>query len=221
MFDKNKVNPRNIFISAQNKYLFNCDQCKHEFSLAITDITRKIRPQWCSYCAGKKLCDKGNCNYCYNKSFASHEKSQFLCEKNNLNPRLMFKGSNKKYYFKCETCNKEFLMALYSVTSKNDPRWCPFCKKKTEKKLLEWLKNNFNNHEIIYQVKWDWCRNLDTNWKFSYDFLLKELNLIIELDGLQHFTEVKHWNPLEITRKRDVYKMEMANVHGYSVIRIF
>ena len=44
----------------------------------------------CSYCANKILCNK-DCNYCYNNSFASCEKSKYLVD-NNVNPRMIFSG---------------------------------------------------------------------------------------------------------------------------------
>ena len=44
--------------------------------------------------------------------------------------------------------------------------------------------------------------------------------IIIELDGKQHFVQVKNWLSPEETRKRDKYKMLKANENGFSVIRI-
>jgi very-short-patch-repair endonuclease len=44
---------------------------------------------------------------------------------------------------------------------------------------------------------------------------------MIELDGGQHFKQVYNWGNSEDVRKRDIYKMRMANENGYSVIRLF
>ena len=49
----------------------------------------------CLYCAGKKLCDKENCQKCFNSSFASHEKAQYWSDKNELKPKNIAKFSNK------------------------------------------------------------------------------------------------------------------------------
>jgi len=60
----------------------------------------------------------------FEKSFASHPKSQFWSDKNNINPKFIFKSSGKKYYFNCEKCNHEFEMQLDNVCK---DRWCPYC----------------------------------------------------------------------------------------------
>ena len=44
-----------------NEYIFICNNCNHEFKQIIKIINQG---SWCSYCAGKKLCDK-NCNECF------------------------------------------------------------------------------------------------------------------------------------------------------------
>lgn len=43
-----------------------------------------------------KLCNNEKCKVCFNKSFASHEKSKYLVDKN-INPRKISLGSVKKY----------------------------------------------------------------------------------------------------------------------------
>ena len=54
------------------------------------------------------------------------------------------------------------------------------------------------------------------------DFCIETYKIIIELDGIQHFKEVKHFkNTLDEQRKRDLYKQKCANDNGYSVIRIY
>ena len=63
----------------------------------------------------------------FENSFASHEKSKYWSNKNELKPFQVFKISGKKYLFNCDKCNHEFI---------NDPahisigRWCPYCSNK-------------------------------------------------------------------------------------------
>jgi len=52
------------------------------------------------------LC-KYDCNYCYNKSFASSEKVKCWSNKNEKSPREVYKNSNKKYWFICQNCSHE------------------------------------------------------------------------------------------------------------------
>ena len=53
-----------------------------------------------------------------------------------------------------------------------------------------------------------------------YDFVIEHLKIIIELDGQQHFEQVSNWKSPKDTQDRDMYKMQCANLHGYTVVRI-
>lgn len=86
----------------------------------------------------KKLCDNNDCKYCFNRSFASHEKAIYWSNKNIENIRKLFQNSNiKKYWFNCNNCYHEFEMSLNSITSKNS--WCSYCSNPPKK-----LCNNEN-----------------------------------------------------------------------------
>jgi very-short-patch-repair endonuclease len=95
---------------------------------------------------------------------------------------------------------------------------CPLCVNKTETKLFNWLKTKFAN--IDKEAKFKWCKNLNTNKYLPLDFYIKEINCIIELDGFQHFRQVKNWNLCEDTQKRDTWKMQQANKQKISIIRL-
>ena len=62
--------------------------------------------------------------------------------------------------------------------------------------------------------------NKKTNSHLPFDFCIKKLKLIIELDGDQHFRQVSNWRSPKVNQKRDKYKMKKAIKHGYSIIRI-
>lgn len=95
---------------------------------------------------------------------------------------------------------------------------CMLCKNKTEGKLKKWLEDNEFN--IEYQKKFDWCVN-NKGTSLPYDFYIPKLNIIIELDGEQHFFQVSKWkSPIE-TQERDEFKMNCANANNISVIRIY
>ena len=88
-----------------------------------------VQGAWCPFCANKKLCKDSHCVPCTNKSFDSHPRaSRWHSQKNlPLTPRDVFKNSNKKYWFNCETCNHDFEMRLDNVVK---GKWCPFCTNK-------------------------------------------------------------------------------------------
>ena len=49
---------------------------------------------------------------------------------------------------------------------------------------------------------------------------LEDFKIIIELDGAQHFKQVRNWQSPEEQLIKDKYKMEQANINGYSVLRL-
>ena len=220
-FDRDKNNgiePRQVFKQSGKKYWFKCNICNHDF---ISSLLHIFSGTWCPYCCipCKKLCNNNNCQFCFNNSFASHNRSQYfnIEKNNNITPRQVLKHSHAEYKFKCDYCNKYFSISLHSICNGS---WCPLCKNKTEKKLIIWFENN--NINIINQPKYDWCINSETNRKLPFDFVIEDKKLIIELDGMQHFKDVKYF---KTTAKesilRDNYKTKCALDNNYSMIRIF
>ena len=121
LYDKT-LNILLISKSSHKKYEFNCDKCNHIFLTALNNITYLNR--WCPFCANKTLCDNETCLDCFNKSFASHEKTKYWSKNNHLTPRQIFKNSNKICLIVCETCNHEFNITPNTfINSKG----CPFC----------------------------------------------------------------------------------------------
>ncbi len=212
------VQPRDVFKSSSKEYWFNCNICFHEFETKLFHITNG---HWCPHCCNppQKVCDD-ECEHCEKNSFASQPKAIFWSEKNeNIKPRDVLKSSGEKYWFNC-TLGHEFKSSLNSITTNGT--WCPGCKNKTEQILYEWLTKNYPSDHIIKQFKTSWCKNLETKQKrcLPFDFLIEGLNVIIELDGAQHFTQIMNWKDPVKTRERDIYKMNQALLNGYSVIRL-
>lgn len=92
---------------------------------------------------------------------------------------------------------------------------CPICLNKTEQKLYAAVKPLYPT--LITQFKQDWCKK--TRY-LPFDFCIPEHNILIELDGRQHFIQVSNWNSPEETHENDLFKEKCANDNGYSVIRI-
>jgi len=212
--NKNTLTPRQVFRGSNNKYWFDCYKCNHEFERPICVIKNDT---FCNYCSISTsiICENENCLFCFNKSFASHEKSQFWSDENKLSARQVLKMSGKKYWFDCNRCNNKFEIALYSIVSGS---WCPHCVNKTELKLYENILPLFP--KLITQFKQDWCKSKTTNRYLRYDFCILDLKIIIELDGPQHFRQISNWSTPEEQFENDIYKVKCANENGYSVIRI-
>jgi len=88
--NNNELTPRNLFKSCGTKIWFNCDKCSHSFYSSLNNITG--HKTWCPYCSSHKMCNKDiECVECYNKSFASNEKSKYWdFNKNELIPSKEF-----------------------------------------------------------------------------------------------------------------------------------
>ena len=207
--NKNELKPTEVLKGSEKKMHFNCDKCEHELLICIKQIY--CQGHWCSYCSHQKLCQDNNCNMCFNNSFASVERSKYLNDKT-INPRTLFKSTNKKYKFDCNNCNKTFSCQLSDITK---GVWCSFCVNKTEKILFDKLVEVYNNLNQQYKV--DWCK--DKRY-LPYDFVIENKKIIIELDGKQHFEQIGNWQSPEKTRENDIYKIKRANENGFSIIRI-
>jgi len=92
---------------------------------------------------------------------------------------------------------------------------CPSCINKTEYKFYNKLKEFYPT--LKRQFKVEWCKN---KLYLPFDFVIEEMNIIIELDGEQHFTQVSNWTSPEIQIEKDKFKTGCANKNGFSVIRL-
>jgi len=212
--NKNELSSRAVFKGTAKKFWFDCPVCDHTFLADLHHMTSPLK-RWCSYCTNKNLCNDPNCKICFEKSFASHFRSKYWSNKNDVKPRDVFKSANRNFLFKCEV-GHEFSMDLGNVTVCN--HWCPKCTRKTERKLYDWLDKHYN---VTKEFKAEWCRNPETNRYLPFDFLLDDHNIIIELDGEQHFREVQNWGEPEDIQNRDFYKQYNANTNEYPIIRIY
>ena len=125
---------------------------------------------------------------------------------------MYFKKSSIKFEFTCDDCNLSFETMLSDVNFGN---WCPYCKNKTEIKLLKELIKSYPT--VKTQFKKNWCKNIK---ELPFDFAIENINIIIELDGIQHFKQVSNWKSPEINLQTDIYKIKCANNNNFSVIRI-
>jgi very-short-patch-repair endonuclease len=120
---KNTVSPLYVAKSSGKKRWFKCNECGHDFNMSINHITQD---SWCKYCTVRWThCGDKDCKYCFNRSFASHDKSKYWdAEKNNQDALQVAKTSGKKYWFKCEECNHSFKSRLSDISN---GRWCGYC----------------------------------------------------------------------------------------------
>ncbi len=210
----NDITPNKVFLQSNKKMKFNCLKCNHLYETQVLHYYN--RNGSCPYCANKYLCNNNKCKICFEKSFASHPKINCWSDKNDKLPRNIFKGSETKYIFNCDKCNSEFESKMYNVLT---GYWCPYCKNKSEAKVLTMLKESYPNCKT--QIRFDWCRYSETNNIMPFDFGIIDSKILIELDGEQHFNQISNWNSPESVQLKDNEKMKYAIQHGYSIIHIY
>jgi hypothetical protein len=125
-YEKNNgKKPEFVFASSNKKYWFSCDKCNHDFQTSLNDITN--RNYWCPYCNSHKKCGLDNCNFCFNKSFASHKLSKYWNYElnNNIRPIDIALNANKSYYFTCDKCYHDSYIFIHSIVVSKT--WCRYC----------------------------------------------------------------------------------------------
>ncbi len=160
-----------------------------------------------------------NCPFCSHKKFCYHRSAEHINPKlsdeihpdETANLSMISYGSNVKLRWKCPM-NHTWIASVKSRRKSS----CPFCKNKTEKKvyafLVSWLGKDT---EIITQATFHWSK------KYRYDFYIRKFNVLIELDGEQHFSQVSNWTSNDEVRKSDVEKMRLALNRGFKVVRLY
>lgn len=103
-------------------------------------------------------------------------------------------------------------------------RGCPLCKEShLEKEIRVFLDEN--NIKYIPQARFDWLRTNDTYKKMSLDYLIKDKNIAIECQGIQHFNSERFWPTVkgkeqEFLRiqERDKLKKKLCDEHGIKIL---
>jgi len=95
---------------------------------------------------------------------------------------------------------------------------CSQCTRKTEAKFYEHYLPKYP--DMISQYKTDWCRSETSGREYPYDFCFPSLNILIEIDGPQHYRQVSNWQDPAIQNDRDKYKIKCALNNGYTIIHM-
>ena len=209
----NEIQPRQVFLQSNKKIKFICLKCLHTYENTPNHYYH--RDGSCPYCANKYLCDKEDCNTCFQKSFASHPQIHCWSKKNTNSPRTLFKGSDISGIFDCDLCHSEFKSKLYNILT---GYWCPYCKKKTEAKVHTFLK--LLDDEWDTQLRFSWCRFSNTRNVMPFDFGSITKKILIEVDGEQHFTQISNWDDPESIQIKDIEKINYCIKEGFSIIHI-
>ena len=175
--ERNFVKPNEVALNSHKKFWFDCE-CGHTFESSLLNINQGNN--WCGFCSNppKKLCEDDNCKMCFNNSFASHPKSIYWSNKNELTPRQVFKmADRKKYYFNCE-CGHELYCILKGIS--RDNKWCKYCAHQ-ELCEIESCKMCFNNSFASVKKSKFWSNENKLKPRQIFKISFKKFKFICEI----------------------------------------
>lgn len=122
---------------------------------------------------------------------------------------IHYKNTKTKMRIYCNKCKKYFMQ---NFNDHKNGAGCPFHIFKTQSLIYSWLISKYPNvdRETIFEDL--------PNARF--DFYLEDYNLVIELDGPQHFKQVANWDSPQSTQAKDKLKMDFCLQNGLSMIRL-
>ena len=126
-YEKNlDISPDKIAYRGNKKIWWKCKQCGYSWLSRVADRSNGVG---CPACAGKVVIEGKNDLATINPKLSS----EWNYEKNGqLKPQMVSGGSNKKVWWKCNSCGNSWPAYIYSRNI--DGRGCPECAKKKRKK---------------------------------------------------------------------------------------
>ncbi len=133
---------------------------------------------------------------------------------NSIQSKIGISTANKN------TCNHRWVTTvsnhIYNMSG------CPYC---NITKTTRWIADHIKDHNISveFEKMFNWCKNPETNRYLPFDIHIPDYNIIIEVDGKQHFEHTPYFTQPTGDKliKRDIYKMKQALTNNISVIRIY
>ena len=215
--DRNDLRPCDVGIGSTKAFWISCPTCTHQYEIPVVQI---VAGRGCPFCYNKRRCAPeiiADCLVCWNKSFASHWRAAFWDQRNTVLPCEVAMACGRSFYFRCDRCEEQFEAPLSDVYR---GRWCPFCSVKTAAMILTWLRKWYQQH-VDREARYEWCGSDSSKHLYPFDFHIGIHKVLIELDGVHHFMDSKHFKSTAVKSvQRDVYKMKLALDHGFRFIRI-
>lgn len=217
--DRDYVLTKKYSDSSSTKYQYKCNMCGYDCNQIGYKGGKEILETWfsssqiargdrCSCCSNKIIIPNINSIYATNKELLPYFKDINDSKKYSLK-------SNNKIIFKCPDCGTEKEMIIANFSKRGF--CCPCCSDKIsigEKIiycLLDYLNVDFIKETTNHILPW--------SKKFRYDFYVYDLNLIIEVNGKQHysgdgFSYYKNAKTVQQEIENDRNKYELAKNNG-------
>ena len=240
-YEKNTVDPWEIARGCKKKVWIKCQEKNYHGSYDINCV-EFINGCRCNYCNtnGKKVHPLDSLGQYIINNYNEDFLKSIWSDKNKKSPFNYAPNSNKKVYWECpESKHKRYYR---SILSSNSYKFrCPECSKERKESLLQekvrlyltdlkYVLLHERNCNII-------APNINSTFKnkkglMPYDNEISNLNLIIEVNGMQHYritnytimsAEKKNITPEEefnYQQLKDKYKRDYALSKGYFYLEI-
>ena len=218
-----------------------------QFLLELKDINDNIVPLeeyngvknkiwvYCKACDNKwqstpdSLLQNGSCPNCakiesHNRQVKSNE--QFLIELKEINPMLTplepYYNDHTKILIRCDIHNYEWYAAPNKILHRNTG--CPKCSIHSNEKRIMDIWGDMG-YDVEPQKRFNDCRDKNP---LPFDIYVKDLNLLIEYDGEQHYMPIIRGNMsakdaennLLLTQEHDRIKNQYCEQNNISLIRV-
>lgn len=207
------ITPQMVMAGSPKKVWFNCEK-GHDYLASIKN--RTVNNSGCPYCSGNKVLvgfnDLATTNPYLLKEWDYDRNSD-------IKPQDLSKGSKKKVWWKCNY-GHVWQSDVHSRTSQN-VRGCPYCSgSRMERFVYEFLRNL----HIPYKREKKFDFSIEVK-DYPFDIFVKiGKGLIIEPDGIQHFTDKFEFfernKSFPKRVKTDNLKNDFCFIHGIPILRI-
>lgn len=163
--------------------------------------------QPCRFCARPRRaqpCASADCIYCHEHTFASDDRALRVWNDNTLLPRRVWRTSSRLVCVKCAECGKETRVQAHRISLMH----CALCANPNERAVHQFLSQRFEavEHQVVDGI-------------YRYDFVV-DGEIVVEVDGPQHFKPVRGWRTGMDQFTRDLQKEEHVIASGRGMVRI-
>lgn len=185
-----------------------CKTCWKEYMYSVAKELLWTTRKWCPDCRRKN----------FNKPIKklndindNIENNWFVCIEYNI--------AKEQSTYTCKKCWRKYKRYSNNIIKKEWYQYCRLCSwaSKWERIVAKILDNLSIPYRFNTTINW--------HWKYRFDFILDELNLIIEIDWDFHRKQLYDrscftWRTYKEVQKRDAIKDKIAYDNWYNLIRL-
>lgn len=226
-YDLNKISPIDVGYSSNKSFYFKCERGLHKsHKHCLATIVSGNNQVKCSCCKSVGQFGLDNIENFMEKYWSNDN----LCS-----PFDVVVNSKKKIIMNCQLCKQKYCIRADHFTNGVRHKGCSLLNGKSnlQRKVEEYISNTYSQYTLLHENN---CTLIPksplTNYNMYFDNEIKELKLIIEVHGEQHYKSCS-WDKYKAkkngTTQNDVfqqrqfydrYKKDFALNHNYFYLEI-